>query len=115
MMTVRKPSSFRSSALWIKLHLLKRRLGLLGKPTSQIFEEIYQKNDWDDDESVSGHGSRLDRTANIRAALPSLLQRYQCLSLLDIPCGDFNWMKTVALDVDYVGADIVGDLIRCDQ
>jgi hypothetical protein len=105
----------RSSGLWVRLHNLKRRLKLLGKPTTQIFEEIYQRNDWDDDESISGHGSRLDHTANIRAALPSLLEKYQCQSLLDIPCGDFNWMKTVALDVDYIGADIVGDLIKRNQ
>jgi hypothetical protein len=31
--------------------------------------------------------------------------------LLDIPCGDFNWMKLLNLGVDYIGADIVGELI----
>jgi hypothetical protein len=33
--------------------------------------------------------------------------------MLDAPCGDFYWMKQVDLsDLDYIGADIVMDLIR---
>jgi hypothetical protein len=33
--------------------------------------------------------------------------------MLDIPCGDFYWMQQVDLDgVDYVGADIVADLVK---
>ena len=33
-------------------------------------------------------------------------------SLLDIPCGDYRWMKEMALPVEhYVGADIVSDII----
>jgi hypothetical protein len=32
--------------------------------------------------------------------------------MLDIPCGDFNWMKNVDLStVKYIGADIVDELI----
>ncbi|MBK7512428.1 MAG: hypothetical protein IPI76_09215 [Chloracidobacterium sp.] len=32
--------------------------------------------------------------------------------MLDIPCGDFNWLKSVELrDVKYTGADIVDDLV----
>lgn len=34
-------------------------------------------------------------------------------TLLDIPCGDLNWMKKVNLsDIDYIGADIVEELIE---
>ena len=33
--------------------------------------------------------------------------------MLDIPCGDFYWMNRVDRgDVNYLGADIVRDLIR---
>ena len=33
--------------------------------------------------------------------------------MLDIPCGDFNWMKDVNLgDINYTGAEIVNDLIN---
>ncbi len=35
------------------------------------------------------------------------------VSVLDIPCGDFNWMQRVDLSkIDYVGADIVEELIK---
>ena len=33
--------------------------------------------------------------------------------MLDIPCGDFRWMRNVDLsNTDYMGADIVNDLIQ---
>ena len=33
--------------------------------------------------------------------------------MLDIPCGDFNWLKEVDLDfLSYTGADIVSDIIH---
>ena len=33
--------------------------------------------------------------------------------MLDIPCGDFYWMKEVDLkDIEYIGADIVDELIK---
>jgi hypothetical protein len=35
--------------------------------------------------------------------------------MLDIPCGDFFWMKTLELDVSYTGADIVGDVIEINE
>jgi hypothetical protein len=36
--------------------------------------------------------------------------------MLDIPCGDFNWMKYVDLgDVAYQGADILDELIEMNQ
>ena len=34
-------------------------------------------------------------------------------SVLDIPCGDFNWMQKVDLsNIEYIGADIVEELIK---
>jgi hypothetical protein len=34
-------------------------------------------------------------------------------TILDIPCGDFHWMKQVSLEsINYTGADIVADLIQ---
>jgi hypothetical protein len=63
-------------------------------------------------ESVSGPGSTLNGTQNLRNELPKVLLNFQIHSLVDIPCGDFNWMKEIDLtDVDYQGFDIVTDLI----
>lgn len=77
------------------------------------FTEIYRGNWWQGRESVSGGGSSLDNTADVRAFLPPLLKRLSAQTLLDAPCGDFHWMREIraGLDVNYIGADIVKDLI----
>ena len=35
--------------------------------------------------------------------------------MLDVPCGDFYWMRLVPLDVDYTGGDIVSDIVARNQ
>jgi hypothetical protein len=80
-----------------------------------VFERIFRENLWGNDESVSGEGSNLERTAVIRSVLPGLLARHGVRSMLDAPCGDFFWMQEVALALDeYIGADIIPDLIRAN-
>lgn len=66
-------------------------------------------------DSLSGPGSDLAQTAAVRRRLPELLREFNCTSLLDLPCGDFYWMNTLELDVDYVGGDIVAELIARNQ
>jgi hypothetical protein len=54
----------------------------------------------------------MSSTADIRSALPIVVRKLQIRSLLDIPCGDFQWMKDVDLGVErYIGADIVSPLV----
>lgn len=78
-----------------------------------MFTLIYDKNLWNEQESVSGPGSTLGATKNIRAALPELFKKFRIKSMLDIPCGDFNWMQFVEINgIDYTGADIVKELIE---
>jgi hypothetical protein len=49
----------------------------------------------------------------IRAELPRLLRELRISSMLDIPCGDWYWMRHVDLGaVRYIGADIVPELIQ---
>ncbi len=80
------------------------------------FTDRYTRNYWRDPESRSGRGSSLAETEAIRAALPSLCRQLGVHSLLDIPCGDFNWMGPVALDgVSYTGADIVAALVDANR
>lgn len=77
-----------------------------------IFSEIYENNLWGDPESVSGRGSTVRRTAVIRRELPALLAEFGVKSVLDAPCGDFNWLRQTDLSaVHYTGADVVPDLI----
>ena len=79
----------------------------------QTFTNIYENNLWCSPESVSGGGSEMQNTAVIRRELPVLLQKFNIQSILDIPCGDWNWMKDVDLcGASYIGADIVEPLIQ---
>lgn len=77
----------------------------------EVFGRIYETNYWAG-ESRSGQGSDLVQTAEVRRVLPLLMQELGASSLLDLPCGDFHWMKEVALPGDYIGGDIVGELVR---
>lgn len=80
--------------------------------TKEVFTEIYKVNYWKSDESISGVGSESNQTRSIIKDIDRLLSEMKITSLLDIPCGDFNWMKEVDLSkIDYVGADIVDELI----
>lgn len=80
------------------------------------FARIYQTNLWFDAESRSGAGSSLDATAHLRASLPPLLRSLNTRRLLDVPCGDFNWMSHVDLSgIDYIGGDIVEAVIEANR
>lgn len=77
-----------------------------------IFTKIYRENFWGG-KSRSGRGSDLVQTETIRTALPKLFKKLEIKSLLDIPCGDFFWLKEVNLDfLSYIGADVVDDIVK---
>jgi len=80
--------------------------------TQEVFTEIYRKNHWKSAESISGTGSEISQTQTLIDELDRLLLQWKIASMLDIPCGDFKWMQKVDLsEIDYLGADIVEDLI----
>ena len=81
------------------------------------FTKIYKSNHWNSLESRSGEGSTFENTENIRLELPKLLNKYQINIFLDVPCGDFNWMRYVmeASSIQYIGGDIVPDLIKSNN
>ena len=78
----------------------------------RIFTETYKDKIWGEGESSSGAGSSVTATCKLRAELPNFLKRYYIRSILDLPCGDYNWMKLVELPCDYIGADIVQYIIN---
>jgi SAM-dependent methyltransferase len=81
--------------------------------TEKIFSRIYARNSWGNQESRSGPGSTVTRTDRLRPELSTLLRELQIQSVLDVPCGDFNWMRLTELpSIEYVGADIVPDVVR---
>ena len=81
--------------------------------TQEIFTKIFKQNLWGSDESISGPGSELRNTINLRNDLRYLIKTLRISSILDVPCGDMNWMSKVDLEnVRYEGWDIVEDLIN---
>ena len=80
---------------------------------AEVFRGIHRSNHWQGGESLSGPGSGHAVTAPVRAALPMLLRGLSINSLLDAPCGDFGWLRTVDLGLErYTGVDIVPELIE---
>lgn len=101
----------RAAALYRKGRALGERL--FAPSMERVFGRIYRDNHWGSAESASGEGSTLASTARIRVELPRLLRELGVMSLLDAPCGDFNWMRHVDLaGISYTGMDVVPQLIR---
>lgn len=80
----------------------------------EVFTRIFETNHWRNDESRSGPTSTIQRTQHLRAELPRLLRKFDIRTLFDAPCGDMNWMRALLreINVDYVGADIVPEMIE---
>lgn len=84
--------------------------------TKEIFTKIRDKNEWGSSESVSGPGSEIEQTSTLRMELQKILKTKNIKSILDVPCGDFNWMKEVDLSgIDYTGGDIVDKIVAENQ
>ena len=87
-----------------------------GEGNVRVFDSVFDENKWGDAESASGTGSNFAATAAIREELPPLLRQLGVVSLLDAPCGDFNWMRHVDLaGIDYTGVDVVPQLIARNE
>jgi hypothetical protein len=82
---------------------------------SSVFARIYTENGWGDPESRSGSGSTMQNTEEVRRLLPGLLAELGVGAMLDVPCGDFHWMSSISMDVDYIGGDIVDELVIANR
>lgn len=77
------------------------------------FSKVFSKNLFHGSESLSGAGSDLVQTEAISQRLPELLKQLEIRNLLDVPCGDFNWMSKVSItNVQYTGSDVVPEIIK---
>jgi SAM-dependent methyltransferase len=111
-------------AAWQVCNTLKQSLDLSGRvkrlrgaPDSrlEVFSTAYDTRGWGSTESGSGTASELRATEVIRSELTDLLRRLDIKSLLDAPCGDWNWMQHIDLgDTSYIGADIVPSVIEAN-
>jgi SAM-dependent methyltransferase len=83
-----------------------------GKSYRAKFRAYYLDNGWQHPETFSGPGSTLAATEIVRNRLLEVFKEFGIRSVIDVPCGDFNWMKKVDLDgISYHGLDIVKELV----
>lgn len=83
--------------------------------TVEIFSKIHKNNEWLSNESVSGTGSEMENTVVLVNELRKFITSHNIKSIIDVPCGDLNWMKYLLEffpEVEYTGGDIVGNLIE---
>jgi 2-polyprenyl-3-methyl-5-hydroxy-6-metoxy-1,4-benzoquinol methylase len=103
-----------------RLYLLIKRLRgakirhlLETRNLESTFESIYKSDFWLQGTSKSGPGSDFFATCRVIEPLKKLLGELQCKCLVDIGCGDFNWMQQVLANgtFRYVGCDVVRSII----
>ena len=76
------------------------------------FQSIYDRNLWGrNTASSSGPGSTLQATEHLRTTLSRLITELEIQVLVDVGCGDFNWMRKLELDCHYIGVDVVKSVI----
>jgi glycosyltransferase involved in cell wall biosynthesis/SAM-dependent methyltransferase len=64
----------------------------------------------------SRKGSDPLQTEIIRREIPALLRKLEAQSLLDAPCGDWQWMQKADLGIaHYIGVDIVDELVALNR
>lgn len=106
------------------LNTYRRKRGLktahldAGRTTQERFEDIYEQGVWKqslDHRSLSGAGSEMSATSDLREQLPKLLSDLGACSLLDVGCGDWNWAKHIEFPCRYIGIDIVRAVIEANQ
>ncbi len=86
------------------------------QPHTSIFSAAAAQARKSGAESVSGPGSSLGHTAEIRRLLPILLQDLDVRSVLDAGCGDYNWLRAVDSGlIKYIGADLVPEVAEQNQ
>lgn len=95
----------------IKSYIYNKESFLL-KNSTHVFSDIYNTDFWNSKESKSGGGSTMEATKAIREQLPDIISQFSIRSMLDAPCGDYNWMRNVNRECDYIGGDIVKDIIE---
>jgi hypothetical protein len=86
------------------------------KDLKQLFTNTYVNNGWTQDGSVSGLGSSLAYTENIRKVLVDIIKQNGIKTIWDCSCGDWHWMKEIKDELpNYIGNDIVDRLVEINN
>lgn len=108
---VRKNNSNRNSLKHVEDFYMEDK-----KEYEKIFSGIYENYGFGSLESRSGPGSTLSETEYIREEIKSLIQDKGIKSIVDIPCGDFNWIKEIVFNFEsYIGGDIVKECVDANN
>jgi 2-polyprenyl-3-methyl-5-hydroxy-6-metoxy-1,4-benzoquinol methylase len=107
------PGLHRLYLLIKRLRGAKTRYLLEARNLESTFESIYKSDVWLQGTSKSGPGSDFSATFRVIEPLKKLLRELQCKCLVDIGCGDFNWMQQVVANETfrYIGCDVVRSVI----
>jgi hypothetical protein len=111
-----------SNYFWIRMQVVRfwvmrvyhDRVVFFLLPTHLRFRSIWKRNYWGNSESISGPGSTLFQAANLIEHFPHFINDFKIKSIIDAPCGDFNWMKVAISgnpEVKYIGGDLVPEII----
>lgn len=107
-----------SSAIKYRLNrLFHEKLLFRLAAKEDVFTSIWRNNYWGSEESLSGPGSTLEQTENLRRKMPVMFDEMGIKSVFDAPCGDMHWMQHVLKDANfnYLGGDIVGELVSINN
>ena len=89
-----------------------------------IFTSIYKSKHWVQNSSslpekfisVSGHGSNINTEQHKQLVknFNKMISDFKINSILDMPCGDFLWIKEIInhQNIKYLGIDIVDNLVK---
>ena len=86
------------------------------KQIESIFTTTYDNNLWKGSESKSGPGSNFNNNIKLLKILEEFVIQNDIKSILDVGCGDFNWMKHFNFNLidKYLGIDVVKSVIAND-
>lgn len=97
-------------------HIIKHISWSIKDNRNDVFSNIYCKNLWQSNESKSGKGSEIAITKILRDNLKELLTKYEIKTIIDAPCGDYNWFNYLDFEfVKYYGIDIVSEIIEINK
>jgi hypothetical protein len=85
---------------------------------TDVFSQIYANDIWvmhENQDSSSGAGSTQMATGELVVRLSAFLKEVGCRQLVDIGCGDFNWMRGIEGDFSYLGIDVVPQVIDANN
>jgi len=80
----------------------------------RFFTDVYEQNLWGGNESKSGTGSEGSFAEQKINLIQDIIKEYDIQSIIDIGCGDLNWMKTILENpkINYTGIDVVETLLN---